>query len=180
MEPIGEFKQNQKSGWGKVVIYMAIAVVSGLSSGGAVWYSMSQQNNSDKTALNAQIDEKNKSITTLESELATLGSAQPASNLSDTNTSSSVSAPNDLELMKAACASDASGINRFAYANTHSGTFGTCSLSQSYNIVKKINGNWTKVFEGNGTVDEATIDKYQIPQYIYPKQLVTLSTERTY
>lgn len=177
--PALEPKQTQQSSWKKVILYVVVAVASGLLSGGAVWYFMNQQNNDNKTTLNSQIDTKNKSIATLQGKVATLEKGSTSSGIADTTTSTTTTA-NDLESMKAFCAGGVSGINQFAYAYTHSGTFGTCSLSQSYNIVKKINGNWTKVYEGNGTVDEATIDKYQIPQYIYPKQLITLSTERTY
>lgn len=177
--PVLEPIQSQQSSWKKIILYVAVAVASGLLSGGAVWYFMNQQSSDNKTTLNSQIDIKNKSIATLQSKVVALEKGSTGSDIVDTATSTTTTA-NDLESMKTFCLGGTSEINGFAYVYTHSGTFGTCSLSQNYNIVKKINGNWTKLYEGNGTVDEATIDKYQIPQYIYPKQLITLSTERTY
>lgn len=175
-----ESKQSQQSNWKKILLYVAVAVVAGAVSGGTVWYYMNQQDKDNKTTLNSQIDTKNKSITALQNKVATLEKTSISSDITNTNTGAKVTT-NDLEVMKTFCSSsNTAGIVQFAYASTHSGIFGTCSLSNGYNIVKMISGNWVKIYEGNGMVEEATIDKYQIPQFIYPKQLVTLSTERTY
>jgi cell division protein FtsL len=114
MEPIAtpalEPKQTQQSSWRKAILYIAVAVVSGLLSGGAVWYFMNQQNSDNKTTLNSQIDTKNKSIATLQGKVVTLEKGSTGSNITDTTTSTTT-ATNDLESMKAFCAGGVSGIN---------------------------------------------------------------------
>ena len=150
---------------------IAVAILVAIIAGGGVWYCMNHKNQTDKKASNKSISALQASITSLNSQLATAKTATTTTTTAKTTTTATL---NELDKLRTFCQGTdpdtlVTGITFVQLSSTNTYEYGDCGIGSKSHvggghiIAIYSNSSWTKVWEGNGFVDQATCTKYSLP-----------------
>lgn len=167
-----EPEKPKKFSWKTILIYAAVAIVSAGISGGGVWYFMNQANND----LQAKINTKNKSITTLEGKITSLedqvADTAPTSSQDDSVAASGKDMFNSLVSF---CGTDNKTVQYTTLTNETDGQnyFGHCAVNENgamtggYVLTARYTNNtWQEIYKGQGPAASSVCTQYQIPSVL--------------
>jgi len=160
-------------------IVLISVIVSGALVGGSAYYI-------EKTKANAQKDDLNSQITTLQKQVKDLQTKSTASTSATTSTAttaatSTAAATDYLTTLKTFCDGQHGSENelkRYYYLENTDGKFGDCTIGQinggaGFHLFSKIIDNqWTAIWHGNGFISQALVDQYKIPAEIAPLDMI--------
>ena len=150
--------------WKKVLYIFAITILVAALSGFAVWAYMSKQD--DNKSLNAQITTKNKTISSLQSNVKSLN-AQVAN-------TSSVSQPSNIngkyEQLISTCGSNGYEVSSATIIMDYNGVVASCDRNPKegvghLEVFNYSNSSWQKFYETNGNdMTTAMCTQYKVPK----------------
>jgi len=163
--------------WKKVLYIVVITVLIAALLGFAVWAYMSKQD--DSKSLNAQITTKNKTITSLQSNVKNLETQVASKTSTNTNTSQqSTSGTGMFESFVAFCETNNKSVSVATLTNT-SGSgeigkyFGNCAVTQAGALTggyqataRYVNNAWEDIYDGQGPAQSSVCTKYNIPSVL--------------
>jgi hypothetical protein len=151
-------EEKKKVDWKKVLITLALVLLTGVVVGGGVWYYMDQNDQAQQKACDSSINSKQSQIDTLNAKL------KESENKVTTEMTPKTTQTDSLTTLQSFCkVSGSTNPDSVSYMQSANGEYGNCGLENAFLIATKVNGTWAKVWAGNGTIDTSLCDQYKIP-----------------
>jgi hypothetical protein len=152
--------------WKRVLITACVVLLSALVVGGTTWYVMDKSANEVDTANKATAEELQTQIALLEQEAV----IEPVTGAAETPDSTTPSAATGLSTLVDYCttANDGLLLLGYSYMKTANGEYANCGIGDpetggAFLIAKFKNGAWTKLWAGNGVIEDTVCDADKIP-----------------
>jgi hypothetical protein len=160
--------------WKRSLITIFLMLITAVAVGGALWWVMERNASDMKEATDKSIEELSNQVANYKEAYESKKSEETEE--PDTSTSSTTATTGtSVESLKQFCTAEASAgaiINPVTVVANANGTYGNCGISDAsgtgggFLIAKKINNNWTNLWEGNGTISEALCSEQKIPSTV--------------
>lgn len=158
------------------VMYVLVTMVLMVATGFGVYYYMNNQQEKTKQANLKNITDLQNVVKTLNKKVKTKPSSS-APTATDTNTGSSTQLSVHANSLKTFCQGNTPNIlvQTMQYVENANGFYGLCGINirdrggAGYLLIAHYsNGKWSKVWEGNGMMEQSLCAEYKIPASIYP------------
>jgi len=157
----------------KILLIVLVAVLAAGLSGASVWAYMSNQNDSNKKSLNAQITTKNTTITGLQTNVKSLETkAATITTTTSVTGQQATTSTGMFESLVAFCGVNGNTVQYATLTNEIDGKnyFGHCAIMEKgmltggYIITARyVNSTWEKIYSGQDSAASSVCTQYKIP-----------------